>query len=287
MTRLLVVGAGGMTGWELVSRARARGFDCVGLERAQLDITDSTAVIKSVERSEPHVIINAAAYTAVDKAEQDCALAMRINGEGAGNLASAAEACGAAIVHISTDYVFDGTASTPYTPDHPTHPLGAYGQSKLAGEIAVKAQSRRHAIIRTSWVFSHRGHNFVRTMIGKMSAGHTLKVVDDQSGRPTAAGDLADALLVVAQNFHEDRSLSGTWHFANAGATTWYEFAGTIFEMRGGSAAQLEPIDSPGYTTPARRPPYSVLDTTSFEHTFGVTPRHWRDALRDTLEKMS
>src|SRR5687768_8188175 len=178
-------------------------------------------------------------------------------------------------------------SSTPYTPDHPTHPLGAYGQSKLAGEIAVKAQSRRHAIIRTSWVFSHRGHNFVRTMIGKMSAGHTLKVVDDQSGRPTAAGDLADALLVVAQDFHEDRSLSGTWHFANAGATTWYEFAGTIFEMRGGSAAQLEPIDSAGYPTSARRPPCSVLDTTSFEHTFGVTPRHWRDALRDTLEKMS
>lgn len=284
MIRLLVTGAGGMTGWELARRAPEAGFHCTAFGRRELDVSDGAAVRDAVQSAQPDVILNAAAYTAVDRAESDREVAMRVNGEAPGHLARAAVEAGAAIVQISTDYVFDGTASAPYAPDHPANPVSAYGESKLAGENAIREVSERHAIIRTSWVFSGRGRNFVRTMYAK-NPGDELRVVNDQVGRPTSAGDLADALLVVAKSMHDDRSLHGTWHFANAGVTTWYDFARAIFDVRGGEAPAVRPVSTAEYPTAARRPAYSVLDTQSFEETFGVVPRHWREPLRETLRE--
>jgi dTDP-4-dehydrorhamnose reductase len=283
MKRLLVFGAGGMTGWEIAQRASAHGFECTALTRGVADISDISAIMGVVAHARPDVVINAAAYTAVDKAEGDRDAAMRINAGGAGNVAKAAADHGAAIVHISTDYVFDGRAKTPYPPDHHPNPIGAYGESKLAGEDAVRSGARRHVIVRTSWVFSHRGRNFVRTMLDRGRAGQSVRVVNDQFGRPTSAADLADSLLTAAARLVDNESVRGTYHFANAGVTTWYDFARAIFELDGIPAA-VEPITTADFPTAAKRPAWSVLDTTSMEQTFGVKPRAWRDALGETLE---
>lgn len=287
MTRLLVAGAGGMVGWELGQRAAGAGFECVALDRSQLDVTDSAAVADAVRRSRPDIVINATGYTAVDAAESNRDAAMLVNAHGAGNLARSAAKSGAGVVQISTDYVFDGAASAPYPVDQPPHPIGAYGESKLAGEEQVREATGRFAIVRTSWVFSHRGRNFVRTMLRLASGGQSVRVVNDQVGRPTGAGDLADAILIVAAAMRENPGMSGTWHFANAGGTTWYDFAREIFKLAGRDPASVSAVSTKDYSAAARRPAYSVLDTTSFEETFGAQPRPWRDALRETLEKMT
>ncbi len=275
-----------MTGWELMQRAPAHGLEARGFARADLDVGDGDAVSRAIAAERPGVVINAAAYTAVDKAESERDAAMRVNADGARNVARAAAAAGARLVHISTDYVFDGKSDRPYMPDHPVHPLGVYGESKLAGEDAVRSEVTAHAIVRTSWVFSHRGRNFVRTMLERGKAGQPLRVVNDQYGNPTGAADLADALLVVTAAMSKDNTLRGTWHFTNTGSTTWYEFARAIFECAGVQAA-VEPISTNQFPTAAVRPAYSILDTSSFTATFGVTPRHWSGALRETLEHLN
>ncbi len=275
-----------MTGWELMQRASGHGFDARGFARAELDVGDSDAVSRAIDAERPRVVINAAAYTAVDKAESEPDAAMRVNADGARNVARAAAAVGASVVHISTDYVFDGKSDMPYMPDHQVHPLGIYGESKLAGEDAVRSEAAAHAIVRTSWVFSHRGRNFVRTMTERGKAGQPLRVVNDQYGNPTCAADLADALLVVAAAISRSETLRGTWHFTNAGSTTWYEFARAIFDCAGIQAA-VEPIPTRQFPTAAVRPAYSILDTGSFTATFGVTPRHWSEPLRETLEHLN
>ena len=285
--RLLVAGAGGMVGWELGQRAAAAGFDCVALDRSQLDVTDRNSVADAVSRSGPDIVINAAGYTAVDDAESNRDEAMRVNADGAGNLARGAASAGAGFIQISSDYVFDGAASVPYPPERTPHPIGAYGESKLGGEEQAREAAGRCAIVRSSWVFSHRGRNFVRTMLRLAAEGKPVGVVNDQRGRPTAAGDLADALLGVAAAMHRDPGLAGTWHFANAGETTWYDFAREIFSFAGREPGTVNAVATKDYPTAARRPAYSVLDTTSFEETFGLRPRAWREALRETLEKMT
>jgi dTDP-4-dehydrorhamnose reductase len=171
----------------------------------------------------------------------------------------------------------------PYSPDHHPDPIGVYGESKLAGEEAVRLGSPRSVIVRTSWVFSHRGRNFVRTMLERGRSGQPVRVVNDQFGRPTSAADLADVLLIAAARLTSDDSVRGTYHFANEGVTTWYDFARAIFELDG-IATIVEPVATGGFPTAAKRPAWSVLDTTSMQQTFGVTPRPWRDALRETLE---
>ncbi len=286
MRRILIFGAQGMTGWELAKRAPSWQLDVVALGRDQVDITDNRAVEVAVAKSLPHIVVNAAAYTAVDKAESERDLAMRVNVDGAENIARASAAHDACIVHVSTDYVFDGRSSSPYAPEHLVNPTGVYAQSKFAGEEAVRIANPRHAIVRTSWVFSHRGRNFVRTMLKRAADGQEVRVVNDQFGRPTSAGDLADALLTAGTTVERDDTLGGTWHFANSGVTSWYDFARTIFEICGNSPV-LRPVASKDYPTVARRPAYSVLDTASFERTFGIRPRPWRDALRETLERLT
>jgi dTDP-4-dehydrorhamnose reductase len=284
--KLMVTGASGMTGSELVSQARALGWDVAAFDRKSLDITDPGLVADAVALNQPDVIINAAAYTAVDAAESEPERAMEINGTAVGSIARAAEVCGAAVVHISTDYVFDGRKTTPYQPDDAVDPVGVYGESKLAGEIEVRNCAKRHAIVRTSWVYSHAGKNFVLTMLNAAKAGKSLRVVDDQHGSPTSAHDLASALLEVAKAFGEKRDVTGTYHFSNAGTTTWYGFAKAIFEIAGMNPS-LVPCSTRDYPTPARRPAWSALDSTTFQQTFGVKPRPWRDALSDTISKIS
>jgi dTDP-4-dehydrorhamnose reductase len=274
-----------MTGSELASQAEALGWKVFAFDRAALDITDFKAVNDAVTRTEPDVIVNAAAYTGVDAAESDAERAMELNGTAAGNLARAADHTGAAIVHISTDYVFDGTKHAPYLPEDNVCPIGVYGESKLAGEIEVRNACARHAIVRTSWVYSHTGKNFVRTMLKAAKSGRELRVVDDQHGSPTSAQDLAAALLVVADALVRKQEVAGTYHFSNSGITTWFTFAKAVFELAG-LVQEVVPCTSADYPTAARRPQWSALDSTSFSSTFGVTPRPWRDALSDTISRI-
>lgn len=285
--RAIVTGAGGMTGSELVREARERGWDCTGFSRSELDITDPFAVARAMVGAKPDIVFNAAAYTAVDAAESAPEAAMLVNAEGARILSRACSKSGAVIVHISTDYVFDGKASQPYLPTDTVNPLGVYGKTKLAGEIAVQEEADRYVIVRTSWVHCQRGHNFVRTMLQAGAARPELRVVNDQHGSPTSAADLAGALLTAAGVALSAPSLTGTFHFTNSGVTTWYEFAKAIFEIRGVKAPRITPVATSEYPTAACRPAWSALDTTSFQQTFGVTPRPWRDALCDTLERIS
>lgn len=275
-----------MAGAELVRQARAKGWEVAAFTRADLDVTDASAVEGAIGRERPEVIFNAAAYTAVDAAENSPEQAMAVNAAGAGNISRAARINGAAVIHISTDYVFDGTACEPYRPDDRPAPINVYGESKLAGEIAVKDECPNHVIVRTSWVYSHEGKNFVKTMLRVADERREIRVVNDQHGCPTSSADLAAALIRVAEFMMEARVV-GTFHFCNANPTTWYEFADAIFEAKGGDRPTLIPISTEEFPTPAERPRWSVLDTSSFEKTFGMMPRPWRAALQDTMEKLS
>ncbi len=284
--KVLITGAGGMTGSELVRQATERSWDVVALGRADLDITDADAVEGVIGHARPDVIINAAAYTAVDAAEQDVESAMAVNAAGAQNIARTAKVNGSQILHISTDYVFDGESDEPYQPDDRPAPINVYGESKLAGEIAVKDACPEHVIVRTSWVYSHEGKNFLRTMLRAGEQKSEIKVVNDQRGCPTSTEDLASALLCAA-NLMMKSYVTGTYHFCNAGATTWFEFAKAIFDARESPAPTLLPIPTREYPTPAKRPRSSVLDTSSFQIAFGVEPRPWREALKDTMGRIS
>lgn len=283
----MVTGASGMTGAEVSERAQRADWAVFPYSRAELDITDAAAVEAAVRACRPDAIINCAAYTAVDRAESEPEQAAAVNIDGTRNIARAASAAGFPVIHLSTDYVFGGDEGIPYTPDAPTAPLGVYGKTKLAGEDAVREHAPRHVIIRTSWVFSHRGANFVKTILRLAAERDELRVVDDQIGRPTSAADLADALLVVADSVAEHSPIKGTYHFANAGETSWFDFAKAILEelsTRGEThLPRLVAIRTSDYSTAARRPGYSVLDTESFAERFGVVARPWRDALRDTI----
>lgn len=283
--KVMVTGAGGMTGGELARQARALGWECAAFTHTELDISNVAAVAAAAARVRPDVILNAAAYTFVDAAESNRETAMRVNSDGARNVARAAASIGASVVHISTDYVFDGTSTRPYVPTDPVKPLGAYGESKEAGERAVREECGAHLIVRTSWVYSNEGRNFVRTMLRAAAEGKgSLRIVSDQHGCPTSAADLAAALLRASEHVRCGGSLPGTYHFSNSGPTTWYDFATAVFDLCGGPAPQLIPVPASEYPAAAPRPAYSVLDTTSFQSAFGVTPRPWRDALRDTLQ---
>lgn len=282
-----MTGAGGMVGAELTRQARARGWDCAAFVRDELDITDAPRVDTAVAGERPDVVINAAAFTAVDAAEDSAQEAMSVNAAGAGNVARAAENNGAAVIHISTDYVFDGAAGRPYRPDDPVSPINTYGESKLAGEIEVRKYCVRHCIVRTSWIYSHEGRNFVRTMLRAAAGTGDLRVVDDQYGSPTSAADLASALLRVSEVVSGDKLLAGTFHFCNSGSTTWHAFANAIFELRGGTPPRIAAISTDQFPTRARRPAWSVLDTTTFSARFGLSPRPWRDALAETMRRLA
>lgn len=281
--RVLVTGAGGQVGRSLIGQVPS-GVEALGWGHKDLDITDARAVKEKVLQTAPDVIINAAAYTAVDRAESEPDLARRINVDGARHLAAAARAIGARLIHISTDFVFDGTASVPYGPDASTNPLSVYGATKRDGERAVLAELPEHCVIlRTAWVYAADGTNFVRTMLRVMKANGSARVVADQVGTPTAALSLCEVLWKII----EKPAITGTHHWTDAGVASWYDFAVAIAEEAAelgllGGEVTVTPIATHEYPTPARRPPYSVLDKSSLTSR-GFASIHWRRRLRDVL----
>jgi dTDP-4-dehydrorhamnose reductase len=259
------------------------GADIVSHDLDTLDITDPRAIAETVAATRPDVLFNAAAYTAVDKAEAEEDLALAVNGTAVGYLAEAARRVGARMVHVSTDFVFDGTSGVPYRPDHPTGPLSAYGRTKLAGELAAGPDA---LIVRTAWVYAPTGGNFVRTMLRLMGERPEVRVVADQIGTPTYAPGLAAALWAMA-----GKGAFGLHHYTDAGVCSWYDFAVAIQEeaLAAGlldHAVPVIPIATADYPTPARRPHYSVLDKTSTFAILGAIAPHWRSNLRTMMAEI-
>jgi dTDP-4-dehydrorhamnose reductase len=282
--RLLIFGRTGQVAREL-ARALPHGWqaDCLGRGRA--DLSDPEACAAVVASTDAEAVINAAAYTAVDRAEAEEALATRINGAAPAAMARAAASRGLPFVQISTDYVFDGSGNAARAPDAPTAPLGAYGRSKLAGEEGVRAAAGAHAILRTSWVFSAHGTNFVRTMLRLGAERDELRVVDDQVGGPTPAADIARACLTVAHALRHDPALAGIYHLAGAPPVSWAGFARAIMEGAGLSCRIID-IPTREYPTPAPRPLNSRLDGATLKTAFGIDPPDWRAGLARVLDEL-
>lgn len=285
--RVLIVGKHGQLAWEM-QRTVPDGITVEALASDELDIANKEDVKRVIGDISPHVVINCAAYTAVDKAEQNEAGAYAVNEIGAENLALACNALGARMLHVSTDFVFDGLQSKPYRPSDATAPLGVYGASKLAGERRVRAALPDSAVIvRTAWVYSSHGNNFVKTMLRLMADKPQLGVVVDQVGTPTWAKGLAHWLWNMAQR----EGGSGTYHWTDAGVASWYDFAVAIQELAVAkkllsSPIPIRPIPSSAYPTPAQRPQFSVLDKTSAVEISGIELVHWREQLNNMLDEL-
>ncbi len=272
--RVLATGAGGMLGQDVVGAARERGHELTALARSDLDITDGAAVARTIRDVCPEAVVNCAAWTDVDGAEADEEEATKVNGEAAGNVARASAEAGAVLVHVSSDYVFDGNGRAPYVESDPVKPLSAYGRSKLAAERQIADAGSRHVIVRSSWLFGLGGGNFVETMLRRGAEEEELRVVNDQIGCPTFAGHLADALLVLAGG-----QALGIHHVAGAGACSWHAFAIEIFRQAG-IEVRVDPTTTAQIGRPAPRPAYSVLATARDD---GVHLPEWREGLADYL----
>ena len=286
--KALVTGAGGQLGRALVASAPA-GVEVIAATRSELDLTDAAVIGNRVAATAPHLVINAAAFTAVDRAESERELAHRINAAAAGHLAAAAKSCGARMIQVSTDFVFEGSRPTPYAPDAATHPLSVYGSTKLEGEHRVLSALPESAIVlRTAWVYAATGSNFLLTMLRLMREARPVRVVADQVGTPTAAASVAEAIWALAAR----RELHGIFHWTDAGVASWYDFAVAIAEEGRAAGlpcgqAEVTPIPTSEYPTPARRPAYSVLDCRSTVAATGLRPKHWRARLREVLGELS
>lgn len=277
---ILVLGSSGQVASEL---RRLPGVVAVG--RPNIDFCNIASIPGVIERACPSAVINAAAYTGVDTAEDEADVAHRINALAPGEVARVCRALDIPLVHISTDYVFDGRGTRPYLPEDACNPLGVYGASKRAGEEAILASGCRHAILRTSWVFSRHGSNFVKTMLRLGGERGQLSVVSDQIGGPTSAASIANCCVEIAKNMVADRSIGGTFHLSGAPQVSWFELAREIFEISG-SEVDLTPIATDAYPTKAQRPPYSVLDCQSTRETFGVTQPDWRRDLVRVIKEI-
>jgi len=290
---IVVVGSGGMLGWEVVESLKSAGLKVAALDIPLIDITKSESV-RSVLGGigSPGLLINCAAYTAVDKAESEPEAAFAVNSDGPANLADECERLGIPLIHISTDYVFNGKSERPYREEDVADPLNVYGLSKWEGEEAVRSRLARHLIVRTSWLYGSRGQNFVKTMLKLGTEREELKVVSDQYGCPTWSFDLAGCLGRIAA-----RALSGseevpwgTYHFCGEGITTWYQFALAILdEVRRGKStriARVSPVPSSSYPTVAARPRYSALDCGKIEASLGIAPPPWQRSLADLMDKL-
>lgn len=285
--RILITGGSGQVGTELARLPWPATVELVSPGRQELDLSDADAIRHQVAAGRFAAVINAGAYTAVDRAEDDITAAFRVNALAPAALAEATRRAGIPLVQVSTDYVFDGLKAGAWRETDPVGPLGVYGASKEAGEQAVRTGNPRHVILRTAWVFSPQGSNFVRTMLRLGAERPLLRVVDDQRGCPTAAADLAAALATVTLRLIDDpQAPVGTGHFVNAGATTWCGFARAIFRhlaAAGRPVPEVAAIATRDYPTPARRPANSVLSVDWLRATYGIVPRPWEEALADTL----
>ncbi|WP_019903183.1 dTDP-4-dehydrorhamnose reductase [Methylobacterium sp. 77] len=288
---VLILGGAGQVGTELQAHGRwPEGVTLFAPARSDLDISDAASMARLFSERRFAAVVNAAAYTAVDKAETDIVEAWRLNALAPAILAAETARQGIPVVHVSTDYVFDGIAPGAYEPDAPVRPSSVYGASKAAGEMAIRTANPRHAIIRTAWVVSPHRANFVKTMLRLSGERDALGVVDDQHGCPTSAADLAEALATIALRLSGDAAApTGTHHFVNAGATTWAGFAKAIVAgsaERGGRDVPVNGIPTSAYPTPAKRPARSVLSTASLTRAYGLTPRPWQAALADILDRL-
>lgn len=288
---ILVTGANGQLGHEMQNIAKSLSGDnyrfiftdvADGYER--LDITDLDAVRALVQEEHIEAIVNCAAYTNVDKAESDYDLANLLNNVAAGHLATAMHETGGTLVHISTDYVFQGDRNTPCQESWPTNPLGVYGKTKLAGEQSIIHSGCKHIIIRTAWLYSQWGKNFVKTMRTLTSNRDTLKVVFDQVGTPTFAGDLATVIGHILSTNQLDKT--GIYHFSNEGVCSWYDFAKAICEMSG-NRCDIQPCHSDEFPSPVKRPHFSVLDKTKIKSTFGISVPYWTDSLKKCISQLN
>ncbi len=290
--RIAVTGKHGQVVSALLERARAQRVAIVPVGRPDLDLADHGSVARALTYIAPDAIVNAAAYTAVDRAEQEPGLAMAINGVGAGAVATAAQALGIPLVHISTDYVFDGQKTTSYNEQDDVAPLGSYGRSKRAGEVAVAEKTQNYTILRTAWVYSPFGANFLKTMMRLAETRDQISVVADQRGNPTSALDIADGVIAVAQNLlaHPDNArMRGIFHMTSTGETTWAGFAKAIFEASaalGGPAAQVKEISTADYPTPARRPANSRLDCSKLLSVHGVRLPEWKTPVAQCVARV-
>ncbi len=281
---ILVTGSKGQLGQEL--QVLANGFsqyNFVWVDREELDITDATAVGSFWENNRFDYCINCAAYTAVDKAETDEKAAIAVNVTGAKNLAEACQKNNTRLVHISTDYVYHNSQNTPFKEEDLTNPQGVYAQTKLDGDLAALAHNSQTIILRTSWVYSSFANNFVKTMLRLGSSRPQLTVIFDQIGSPTYARDLAAAILeIIAKNPNEFR---GIYHYSNEGVCSWYDFAKAIFELQNINC-EVSPIETKDYPTPAKRPPFSLLNKAKIKETFGIKIPYWRDSLKACLREL-
>ena len=290
MKKILLIGSTGQVGQELLKTLKPLG-ELTILTRQQLDLTKPNDIKKAIASMAPEIIVNAAAYTAVDKAETESELAMAINALAPEIMGEIAQKTSATLVHLSTDYVFDGRHYTNYKEDDVTNPLGIYGKSKLMGEVGIRKNCDKHIILRTAWVYGCKGHgNFVKTMLRLGQEKEELKVVADQIGTPTWSYDIANAIANLLEK--QTEIPLGTYHYTNSGVASWYDFALAIFD----EARQLNfplkikkvlPITTAEYPTPAQRPAYSVLSKVKFTQTLGIYPPYWRDSLKKMLKQLS
>lgn len=287
---VLITGASGQLGTELQRCTWPAGWSITAVDQDTLDLRDTVAIAAKVAERPWAVIINGAAYTAVDKAESDIVTAWAVNAMAPAAFAQACAEAAIPLVQVSTDYVFPGNKQGAWEIDDPVAPLGVYGASKLGGEMAVRTSGARHAIVRTAWVVSAHGNNFVKTMLRVGATRDTLSVVDDQRGSPTSAADLANVLMTIAVRLVQDVDApTGTFHFSNAGDISWADFAIEIFRQsaqRGGPSATVTRIPSSDYPTPAARPCNSLLSHDAVRTAFGLAPRPWQNALGDILDEL-
>jgi dTDP-4-dehydrorhamnose reductase len=283
---ILVIGRSGQ-----VARALAQYPGVVTVGRPDADLTTPETLVAALARHAPSAVVNAGAYTAVDAAETERDEAFAINAAGAGHLAQACAGAGVPLVHISSDYVFDGRAARPWREDDAIAPLSAYGASKAEGEARVRAAGGRHVILRTSWIYSQTGRNFLTTMLRLGRERPELAIVDDQIGAPTYTADVAAAIVRIIETAETGRDdVWGTYHLTNAGSTSWFGFATEIFvqaQELGWPVPKLKPITTAEYPTPARRPAYSVLDTAKASRIFGIAPPDWREALKRCMARVA
>ena len=285
---ILITGANGQLGHEMQRVAKESNDNYIFTDVAEgyenLDITDLEAIRKMVKANNIEIIVNCAAYTNVDRAESDFDTANLINNTAAGNLATAMKEVEGTLIHVSTDYVFQGDRNIPCREDWPTNPLGVYGKTKLAGEKAIEATGCQHIILRTAWLYSQWGKNFVKTMQSLTASKDSLKVVFDQVGTPTFAGDLADAIAHIINTRQLDKT--GIYHFSNEGVCSWFDFAKIICELSG-NTCDIQPCYSEEFPSPVKRPHFSVLDKSKLKSTFGIRVPNWTDSLKKCIKQLA